>query len=213
MKLPLITYLLPIILFIAPLLGYALDSYDVNPPNPLVAYEQSSPESESHPSAAWQEFVTENPGWSCIWNPRTMTPHRALGTPIHVPGFSRATEDNVEQIARTFLKNYPELIAAKDIALVSKRKVLKNWYLLFQQTISSYPIYRALIHVRISPDARIILFGSDALKNVPDFLQPTFSQETALTMAKHSLWPVTITQPHLSEDNPLIVLPSCGGIC
>ena len=159
-------------------------------------------------SAEWQSFTADQGSWTVVWNPVTLTPHRAWGRPLPVPGFSRTTAENAEIIARRFLNSRPELFPPTDLELVRMKEITGAWSLIFQQTVDGIPLHGALTHVRISDDARVVLFGCDAHRDPQVDPGGWLSSAEAIRQASAGPDGVgRIVNASVSKDRPQCILP------
>lgn len=113
-------------------------------------------------SGATAFFATRG-DWTATWNPVTGTPHRAWGRGLSIEGFSHIDGTNLADAASRFVSAYADVLRADPgaLELLSARVYDGTGYVIYRQRHRGIPVLNARVDVRISSDARVMMFGSD----------------------------------------------------
>jgi len=135
----------------------------------------------------WFDFKARYGGdWRVRWNELTGTPHRITGKGILLPGAESLREENIEQIARSFISENVNLfqVSSENLKLLQGEKHWKLWYVTFQQYYRNLLVYGGRVDFRFTEDGRLTVFGSDVYPKIDLEVKPTFSEEEALRIVK-----------------------------
>lgn len=115
-------------------------------------------------SPQWQTFRQQHGDWQVYrWNVATENPHRAIGPSIPIAGFSAITATNVDAASRQFLQDHADVLHV-DTDHIRQTKAFRKrnvWYVGYQQVYQGIPVIHSEIELRLAPDARVMMFGSD----------------------------------------------------
>jgi len=140
-------------------------------------------------STAWNQFVRKYGDWSVQWNEATGTPHRAFGPAIPVNGYRQIDESNVENAARSFLRENQLLlhINVQSLKLVKAFKINRRWYVSFLQQHQGVEVLLSEIELRIFHNGNVMNLGVDYYADIELSPTPTISFETAKLSAAKGL--------------------------
>ncbi|MCC7430765.1 hypothetical protein IT568_07990, partial [bacterium] len=137
----------------------------------------------------WQKFRKQNGNFSVAWNEFRGNPHRVTGEPIQILGFSRIDKNNAEQAAKAFLSQNSALLKLKinELELENLSEQAGIFYADFYQTFNQTKIFDSRITLRMTSDAKVILFGSDAFPEAEPSNSLALDLSTAVSFAKNSI--------------------------
>src|SRR3990172_3388856 len=129
----------------------------------------------------WQEFISQHPNWSVIWNEEIGSPHRTVGNPIRVSGSPS------EETARRFIEENRNLFLVNEVTLTLLRgeKHGKIYYFTFQETYKGIPVIGGRVDLRFDKDGRIILLGSDTHPDIQISITPSIIVDHAMEIVKN----------------------------
>jgi hypothetical protein len=145
---------------------------------------------DKHPNRAeWMDFFDENGRWMVDFDEATKTPHRAFGKAIHIDGYDKITEDNVEEASMKFLRKYSSLmgIDTDNLRLMRKTYVNKRWYVTYKQMHEGLEVLLSEIELRIFENGNVMAFGADYYNDIDVSTVPTITQDKAIAAARDGL--------------------------
>ncbi|KAA3605584.1 MAG: T9SS C-terminal target domain-containing protein [Calditrichaeota bacterium] len=137
----------------------------------------------------WQDFKAINGNLTSSWNEFRGNPHRVFGKPMAIQGFSRINLENAESAARAFLRENSSLLKVNESEIVLENLLEKTgiFYVDFFQTVNGVKVYDSRTTVRMTPNAKVILFGSDSFPEINPSNQLSISHSQAVEIAKSSI--------------------------
>lgn len=137
----------------------------------------------------WQDFKAAHGNLTSTWNEFRGNPHRVFGKLMSIQGFKVITLKNAEIAARAFLSENSKLLKINDREITLENLLEKSgiFYVDFFQTVNGVKVYDSRITVRITKDAKVILFGSDSFPEITPSNQLVISHSQAVEIAKNSI--------------------------
>jgi hypothetical protein len=160
--------------------------------------------------ARWGAFVTANgEDWEAVWNPVTKTPHRAYGRGIAVA--ARVTAMNIATLVDDFVAANSGVLGVDlgNLSLISHEKHGARWYTDYQQTYGGLDVVGGRVHVRLTEDGKITVFGSDFYSDISISTAPALAGDDATLLAMDDTDFDVTTDRMLSSR--LVVLPVSRG--
>lgn len=167
-------------------LVYSIANENIDAVSELFPYEPEAAEAESEADT----INIDNTEWHVVMNKRTGGVHRAFGGTLGITGLSAENmdESRVEHLSRDFVDRHYDLLNVyeKDLLLKRNERHGRQWYVSFQETYNNIPVYNAGVELRYSAvTGQLILFGSDAYKDIDVPVTPLISIDTAHEIAKN----------------------------
>lgn len=183
--------------------------------SPLVDYSRShakyeSVQNEMNRSTIWNDFKARHGDWKVFWHPITKTPHRAYGKPVTIPGFRHVNQHNVRLAGETFIEANKDLLKASEYSFVYFHRINNFYVVIFQQMMNEIPVWNSFIHLRISTEGYVFLFGSNMIDTSQKDFYPVQSDTFAEARNIAELFAPeaeVITSVELHPDFPNIILP------
>jgi hypothetical protein len=135
----------------------------------------------------WQSFLARyEVRWSLRWNDKTDLPHRALISGLNLA--PRPDHSNIVELCRTFVDENHRLFGIRSADLEVLRSTLAGkWYIIFQQTYMSIPVYGGRVHFRVAESGNLLMFGSECFPDVNVDLAPAVDSRAAELTARRSV--------------------------
>ncbi len=167
----------------------------------------SQPHSAAKSDNSWNNFAARNPSWSALWNPYTGSPHRAWGEGIPTPGVTAVRAENAEAAGWSFLRSNANLLRIRpaELRLTQAEQVNGKWYYTFKQTYKNLEVLNTFVILRMMPDGRVFVFGSDFIPGIDAPAIPAISRAAAAEFAQAGL-PYAPGAAKV-EDGALCILP------
>ncbi len=134
---------------------------------------------------AIEEFRKKHGDWTLQYDKAANTPHFAFGKSIQIDGYSRITEDNVEEAAMKFIRENADVmnLDPDNPELVRTTHVRNRWYVSYKQVHEGIDVLLSEIELRIYDNAKVMAFGVDYYNEIDIDTKPTVSYETAVNNA------------------------------
>ncbi len=158
-------------------------------------------------NAALASFLDRHQDWEFRFNPVTRTPHRAWGSGLPIEGFSSVHRDNLSDAASTFVKDHAEILNLRpeELRLVHADMVNGRGYVTYVQNYRGIDVLHSQTDLRVFPNGRVFLFGTDFLPNIDVNIVPTFSAAQGRQYALAGL--STPPDPSSVTGGELYILP------
>ncbi len=141
------------------------------------------------PSAAFSKlgsalgrFAQAHPDWEFQVDTRTGSPHRAWGRGIRIEGHTHVhDQESIAAAAWSFLRAHAAMLNVdpSQVRLLSAHFVGDKAHAQFIQTWRGMDVLNAHVRVRMTRDARVFLFGSDAFAAIDAVEVPEIGAEAA----------------------------------
>lgn len=137
----------------------------------------------------WKTFLNDNPSWQALWNPLTGSPYRAWGKGIQIDGFTTLTEANAQAAGWKFVNDEAAVLGCRpdELRLLQAEEGNGKWYYNFKQQYKGLDVLNTFIRLRVSPEGKVFMFGSDFIRNISVNPNPTLGIEAAKEFAKVGL--------------------------
>jgi Zn-dependent metalloprotease len=161
---------------------------------------------------AWEQFRRHyGTDWQVEWNPITGTPHRISGSYLEVR--PRITQSNVEEVARSLVSGFNQLLQAHPGSLVlsgaefqapaATSKASGTWYVSFRQVYRGVRVEGGSVRLVIR-NQKLTMMGSDFFNGILVSSRPAVPLEKAIEIAGNDMGPGAPPTPIGSE---LVVWP------
>jgi len=123
--------------------------------------------------------------WRYQVNRATGTYHHIYGSGI-VLGGPLASAEQVEMLARSFLKDNQSLFAIgdADLEVMNNTNAPGKWSIIFQQTYGGVKVWGGRVHMVFTESGRLFEMGSDAYPGIAISTAPDLTESEALGVAK-----------------------------
>jgi Zn-dependent metalloprotease len=140
-------------------------------------------------NAALARFVSSNPNWEYRMNPRTGNFHRAWGEGIQIEGFHNISLLSAPQAADLFVKSYASTLNLRpaELRMLSSNIVNGKAYVKYAQTYNGIDVLNTFVDLRISPNGKVFMFGSDFHPDINVVTRPSIALDAAKEFAKAGL--------------------------
>jgi Zn-dependent metalloprotease len=148
--------------------------------------EDTAPSAEAQ--ARWQAFeAVEGHGFTAVWNPVTGTPHRIQGKGIALAAVP--TEATVAGMVSDFVRSHADLLGVdpEKLRLVSREKHGSRWYTDYQQVHQGIDVVGGRVHVRLTENGTVTVFGSDIYPDINISAVPALSEAGAVLLARQEV--------------------------
>lgn len=185
-----------------------LPSEGLNP-----AYEHLLQDAQSRfaQQPAWKSFLEQHGDWRAMWGLWTGTPLRVIGEGYQIPGAGRVDARNVEQLARSFITTFEDLLRTRDVELhlIDAHPYLDKWTVSFRQVHKGVPVELSEVTLRMTAGGRVFLFGADVFPAMDISTTPLIPERDAALLAMSGLTPPAHGAIEVSVGR-LAVLPIRG---
>lgn len=164
--------------------------YDVRiPQETYLKLRNQKIQSDFQKKKEWKDFKFEYGNLTSTWNEFRGNPHRIFGKPMQLKGFSKITLANAENAARAFLRENATLLKINESEIVLENLLEKSgmFYVDFFQTVNGIKVYDSRTTVRMTKDAKVILFGSDVFPEITPTNQIAISHSQAIEISKSAI--------------------------
>jgi hypothetical protein len=154
---------------------------------------------------AWKNFQSKYPSWGASFDRRTKLPHRALGNPIT---YLAGANDPVVKAKAFLQQEFAEFnLPINEFVLTRNANDGKYIHVDFKQMHNGKDVLWSRITVRFTQDLRIVMFGIDAHRNIPNVM-PLLNSAQATLAAENA---ITTTVLNSSIDANLVWFPFPSG--
>ncbi|MCB2204203.1 T9SS type A sorting domain-containing protein [bacterium] len=156
---------------------------------------------------AFQQFVYKNTSWNFRYDALRNTPHRAWGSGIQIDGFRNINLLNAPQAGKAFIEAHAAMLNVRpsELRMLYSEIVSGKAYQKYVQVYNGIDVLHSYVDLRISPEGRVFMFGSDFNPSIDVDTNPTVSLAAAREFAKVGL-PYSASNDNI-EGGTLYVLP------
>jgi hypothetical protein len=140
-------------------------------------------------SPEWQAFTAKHGVWTVSVDKATGMPHRAIGKPVKISGYSRITKENVAEASIAFIKEHIDIfkLDPNNLKFLSATNVKNKWFVAFAQMHQGMEVLLSKVDLRITNDARVISFIDDYYNGIDIATSPAIPASVANQSAKTGL--------------------------
>ncbi|HOJ03433.1 MAG TPA: T9SS type A sorting domain-containing protein [Bacteroidota bacterium] len=156
---------------------------------------------------ALRGFAEKNADWNFYYDALRRTPHRAWGSGIAIDGYSSINLLNAPRAGAQFIERHADVLNVEPSALrmLYSEIVDGKAYQKYIQTYRGLDVLHSYVDLRIAPNGKVVMFGSDFHKNIDVETTPTVALDAAREFAKAGL-PYTSSNDHIT-DRGIYILP------
>lgn len=154
----------------------------------------------------WKAFVEKYPSWGARFSNYTQLPHRALGEPIDYPLGGNDPVEKAKAFIQNELKDYR--IPMDELVLTRNFNDTRFIHVDFKQVHEGKEVLWSNVGVRFSQDLKIILFYTDAYRDIPK-LNVAISPNEAIQIAEMAI-STKIINSTVEQELKYFPLPTNG---
>ena len=156
---------------------------------------------------AFQQFVYQNTDWNFRYDALRRTPHRAWGRGIQIDGYPKIHLLNAPQAGQSFIATHASMLNVRpsELRMLYSEIIRGKAYQKYVQVHDGIDVLNSYVDLRISPDGRVFMFGSDFHPSINVSSTPAVSLAAAREFAKAGL-PYSPSNDNI-EGGTLYILP------